>query len=108
MLQIEPHHYKIVIKILANYPYTFSAYGSRAKGTAHALSDLDLCSLKPIPRKVISNIQEDFRNSNLPYKVDIIDWNRCSADFQACIKDDLITLPCKENDPLTIELICKS
>jgi predicted nucleotidyltransferase len=92
MIQIEPRHYHIVSTILAQYPYTFCVYGSRAKGTASPFSDLDLCCLEPISRKTISTIKEEFYNSNLPYTVDIIDWNRCSPEFQACIKNDLIKI----------------
>lgn len=30
--------------------------------------------------------------SDLPYKVDIIDWNKCSESFKNTIKDDLIKI----------------
>jgi predicted nucleotidyltransferase len=92
MIQIEPRHYEIVKDVLSKYPYTFYAYGSRAKKTAHQFSDLDICSLEPIPRNIISSIEEDFYLSNLPYTVDIVDWTKCSPEFQASIKNDLIKL----------------
>lgn len=46
--------------------------GSRAKGTAGKLSDLDLCYQEEIPWNVLSHIREDFENSNLPFKVDLV------------------------------------
>jgi type I restriction enzyme S subunit len=104
MITIEPRHYKIVMDILTKYPYSFCAYGSRAKGTPGPFSDLDLCSMNPIPRQVISTIKEEFYNSKLPYTVDLIDWNRCSLEFQACIKNDLVQLPCELAPPTTLPI----
>ncbi len=96
MITIEPHHYKIVTDILSRYKgYDFYAFGSRTKGNPKKFSDLDICILQPAPLSVVGNLKEDFENSRLPYKVDIVLWQRCSAEFQSLIKDDLvkITLP---------------
>jgi len=40
----------------------------------------------------LKNIIKDFEESNLPYKVDIVDWNKCSDDFRALIKKDLVQI----------------
>lgn len=93
MLHIEERHYKIIAQILTPYKeYAFHAFGSRSRGDQKRFSDLDLCTLNPIPRMVIGDIKEAFENSNLPYKVDIIDWNRCSEEFRNLIKKDLVPL----------------
>ena len=68
MLQLEPRHYQIVKQILNKYPYQFYAYGSRAKGTAHKLSDLDICYLEDIPEAIAFQIEEEFKESDLPYR----------------------------------------
>jgi uncharacterized protein len=61
MLQLETRHQKIVREILGKYPYKFYAYGSRVKGTARQLSDLDLCYQEDIPDAVAFQIEEEFK-----------------------------------------------
>jgi len=70
MLQIENRHRKIILSILAKYPYTFYAYGSRAKGKAKQHSDLDLCYRGDIPWNILDHIQENLEESDLPFKVE--------------------------------------
>ena len=72
MLQLEPRHQKIVRQILTKYPYTFYAYGSRVKGTARVLSDLDICCQEDIPDSVVFEIEEEFKESDLPFMVELV------------------------------------
>lgn len=90
MIFLEEKHLKIVKEILLKYPYTFYVFGSRAKGNPRKLSDLDLCFFEDIPWNIRAHIDEDFEESDLPFKVDIVDWNLCSDDFKKMIKKDLI------------------
>jgi predicted nucleotidyltransferase len=92
MLFMEPKHLTIVQNILSKYPYSFYAFGSRARGNPKILSDLDLCFFDNISANVLAHIDEDFEESDLPYKVDIVDWNKCSDDFRAIIKKDLVRI----------------
>lgn len=89
-MQLEPKHWKIVTDILKKYPYTFYAFGSRVYGTATQLSDLDLCFFDEIQRNKYIHIEEDFERSNLPYKVDLVDWNKCDETFRKIISNDMI------------------
>lgn len=72
MIQIEKKHLEIVLQILHKYPYSFYAYGSRVKGTAHQFSDLDLCYQENIPISITRKIREEFQESNLPFRVEIV------------------------------------
>jgi uncharacterized protein len=72
MLQLEPRHYQIVKQIISKYPYHFYAYGSRVKGTARRLSDLDICYLENIPEAVAFQIEEEFKESDLPFIVELV------------------------------------
>jgi len=92
MLQIEARHLEIINSILSKYPYTFYAYGSRVKGKAKKYSDLDLCYREEIPWNVLSHIQEDLEESNLPFKVDLVFWELMGSEFQELIKDDLVPI----------------
>ena len=81
-IQIEEKHAKIIKDILSKYPYSFFAFGSRAKYTSDKFSDLDLCFFDQMPNNIKLNIEEEFEESDLPYKVDIIDYNNCPTYFQ--------------------------
>jgi len=80
----------IIKSILSKYPYTFYAFGSRVKNTHKKYSDLDLCYKENIPDSDIAYIREAFDESALPYKVDIVSWQRCEPEFQKHIEMDLV------------------
>ncbi len=92
MIYLEERHKKIVCDILKKYPYTFYIYGSRVKCTHRPTSDLDVCFMESIPFNIQAHIEEDFENSDLPFRVDLSDFNLMSKDFQNHIKKDLIVI----------------
>lgn len=97
LIDIHPDHLKIVLDVLHKHlPKNAQVwvYGSRAKGTARKYSDLDLaidCG-KPIPNILMIDLKDAFIESELPYKVDIIDWQTTSDDFKEIIDEDRIAL----------------
>jgi uncharacterized protein len=62
----------MVQAILNKYPYHFYAYGSRVKGTARRISDLDICYYDNISSSDITQLQEEFTESNLPFEVELV------------------------------------
>ena len=72
MLQLAEKHKKILQQILSKYPYKFYAYGSRVKGTARKLSDLDICYQENISDAVAFQIEEEFKESDLPFSVELV------------------------------------
>lgn len=59
--------------------------GSRARGTAKPFSDVDLLiedppALEPIVR---ARLRVAFEESNLPYKVDLLEWSSVSPPLRA-------------------------
>ena len=92
MIQIEARHLVIVKSILNQYPYEFYVYGSRAKQTARRFSDLDLLHKEDIPLATKALIREQFEESDLPFTVDLVDWNHCTAEFQQQIARDLVKI----------------
>ena len=60
-------------------------YGSRVTGSGHEASDLDLVLRNPQnlleENSVLSDLKEAFVESNLPIRVDIMDWARIPASF---------------------------
>ena len=94
-LDLTPAHAAIVRAILADHlpaDVKVSVFGSRAKGTARPLSDLDLAleARGPIPATVMIDLAEAFDESDLPWKVDLIDWTVTSARFRAMVAGDLV------------------
>ena len=71
-LQLEEKHLNIIHQILTKHPYSFYAYGSRVKGTARQFSDLDLCFQEEIPDAIAFQIEEEFKESDLPFIVELV------------------------------------
>jgi len=61
------------------------AYGSRVTGSGHEASDLDLVLRNPQnlldETSVLCDLKEAFIESNLPIRVDIMDWARIPVSF---------------------------
>lgn len=70
------------------------AFGSRARRTAKPFSDLDLAILgnHTLTLETLANIAEDFSESDLPFKVDIVDWATTSERFRKIIESEHIVL----------------
>lgn len=96
LLDIRPDYLQIVRDILQKHvpQYEVWAFGSRAKWTAKEYSDLDLCvvSDKPLSFSVLGAIGDDFSNSDLPWKVDIVDWATTSESFRKIIERDKVVI----------------
>lgn len=92
MIGIEYRHYKILLDIFKKYPFSFYAFGSRVKNTYQKFSDLDICYMDPIPLKVLGQIRNELEESNLPFRVDLIDYSAADENFQKLIKNDLVQL----------------
>ncbi len=98
MIAMNSSHLELVKKILHHHlPKGTSiwVFGSRARGQSKKYSDLDLAidmNGEPIPIKLLSAICFDLEESDLPYKVDIVDWNTIDKTFQECIREDMEVL----------------
>ncbi len=70
-------------------------FGSRARCTAKKTSDLDLAIDMggiPIPLSLRAILSEDFDESALPFKVDIVDWNTTESRFKQIIEKERVLL----------------
>lgn len=70
------------------------AFGSRVKGTARQTSDLDLCidNGAPLPLETVAHLRDAFAESNIPYRVDVLDWYAAGAEFQSLIAEKRVLL----------------
>lgn len=69
-------------------------FGSRVKGAAKPYSDLDLALIShtPISSRTMALMKEAFSESDLPFKVDLVDWNLISEEFRKLIEAEGIPL----------------
>ncbi len=91
-MNIEERHLRIVETILDKYPYAFYAFGSRVRGNNTQFSDLDICFFDNIPNSIRLQIEEEFEESDLPYKIDLVYWHNCDLDSQVLISKHMACL----------------
>ena len=73
---------------------TVWAFGSRTTGKAWKFSDLDLVVIgsEPIPNEIYDQLVEDFDESDLPIRVDLLDWNRIGDELKPSILEQHVVL----------------
>ena len=90
MIDLPPLYLEIIKRILKEYVpgCDVRVFGSRVNGTAKKHSDLDLAVVdkEKIPTRKMNALREAFEDSDLPIRVDVLDWHAVSADFRAIIE----------------------
>lgn len=95
-LQLSDNEWQQVNAILQRYLPNNEvwAFGSRVKGNAKPYSDLDLAIISdtPLPLALHAEIAEAFSDSDLPWKVDLVDWATTSERFRQVIAEQKLVL----------------
>jgi len=90
MIDADPEYVKIIKNILEEQVPEFEvrAFGSRVDGKAKRYSDLDLVLVgkQKISIRKLRQLEDAFQESDLPFRVDVIDWNRISDEFKNVIE----------------------
>lgn len=88
-IDLEPRDWVDVVRILHEQVPGIEvwAFGSRAKHTAKPYSDLDLALItqQPLSLERMAAITEAFATSDLPIRVDVVDWASTSDAFRQII-----------------------
>lgn len=73
---------------------TVWAFGSRVRGNAKKYSDLDLVLVasKPLALETLADLTAMFDESDLPFKVDLLDWATTSESFRKIIEAEKVVL----------------
>lgn len=91
-VDLRPDHWAIVDGLLRQHvpDRKVLVFGSRATWTAKDYSDLDLAILgeQPLSADATSALTEGFGESDLPFKVDLVDWARIDEFFRDIIRRD--------------------
>jgi predicted nucleotidyltransferase len=96
LIDLNPVDLETVKSILRQYipQQEVWAFGSRVRWTARERSDLDLAvhPSEPLAPGLLADLKEAFELSDLPMKVDIVDWSRITPAFQEIIRADYIPI----------------
>lgn len=96
MIDVQPSELAIIVTILTREApdCVAFAFGSRVTGTAKPWSDLDILLKGPqaLPLVRFGEILEAFQESELPFRVDLVDWYRAGSGFRTIIESQLVVL----------------
>ncbi len=96
MIDLKPKHLETVRDLLASHvpECEVRAFGSRVNGMAKSYSDLDLVVIGTanLDRNRLELLREAFMDSELPFRVDVLDWNVIPESFKRIIsrRDEVI------------------
>ena len=99
MIDLPPAHLNTLRSILARHvpECEVRVFGSRANGTAKPYSDIDLALVGParLGGEQLRLLKEELEESDLPMRVDVLDWAGISSSFQQVIarKYEIIQAP---------------
>jgi uncharacterized protein len=96
-LDLPADHKQLVLNILrANLPPSTKGwvFGSRVTGRARRYSDLDLAidAGRQLTLDEMARLSEAFSDSDLPYKVDFIDWRDIDDRWRRTIAAERVAL----------------
>ena len=97
-LDMRPQHLALLRELLQQHlpQVEIWAYGSRVNGDGHEASDLDLVVRQPADLKQetpqLWETKEALMESNLPIRVDIVDWARIPASFHSEIEQAYVVV----------------
>ena len=118
MIDLSPNHLATVERILTEQvpECEVRVFGSRATWTSKDYSDLDLAVVGegPLDWKILGRLREAFEESDLPIRVDVLDWHSISESFRRAIEQGYVVVqdgarPTSENGwrEVTIEDIAE-
>lgn len=95
-IEIAPRDWADVQRILREHAPGMEvwAFGSRAKRTAKPYSDLDLALIaqQALTLEQLATITDAFDTSDLPIRVDVVDWAATSDAFRKIIERDRVVV----------------
>ncbi len=91
MIDLAPEHRAAVERILKKIvpDCDVFAFGSRVTGTAKKYSDLDIAIVGStrLPPVIVMRLKEAFEESELPVRVDVLDWHALPESFRKIISE---------------------
>ena len=95
-IDISPAELETVRQILREHATELEvrAFGSRVSWAARATSDLDLALMtdEPLGIAQAADLKASFTKSDLPFRVDVVDWASTSDSFRKVIEKEYVVL----------------
>lgn len=92
MIKIETKYLDEIKRILHTHvpELEVRAYGSRVDGSGKKYSDLDMALVgdSPLDWRRIAALQNAFSESDLPFMVDLVDWQSLKPEFRQLIEQN--------------------
>ncbi len=96
MIDLPAQHLTLVRTVLESLAPGVSAFafGSRVEGRAKKHSDLDLAlhADGPLDWRLLARLREAFEESDLPIRVEVLDWAACSVQFKNTVGPKAVPL----------------
>lgn len=90
MIDLEDRYLQLLREILGQHlpGWEVRLFGSRVRGTARRFSDIDLVVVgtSAVPEQTLTALRDAFADSDLPYKVDVLDWQSITPEFRQVIE----------------------
>jgi uncharacterized protein len=100
MINASLTHLATIREILQRYAFDCEVrvFGSRIHHNAKHYSDLDLALVGSRKRTLdeMGRLREAFENSDLPYRVDVLDWHAISPEFRQIIEQGYEVIQTRE------------
>ena len=85
-----------MLSVLARYipEREVRAFGSRVNGAPKRFSDLDLVIMgeERLPSEILAYIRDAFEESDLPFKVDLLEWLTTGDSFRHVIERGFVVM----------------
>ena len=96
MIDLGESHLATIRRIMREYApdCEVCAFGSRVTGGARPYSDLDLAIIGGAPLGIerLGLLKEALEESDLPIRVDVIDWHETSDSFRKIVERECVVL----------------
>jgi len=103
MIDLQPQHLEMIKKILADFvpEAEVRVFGSRITGKAKPFSDLDLAIFgdEKLDWKTIADMKVAFEESDLPFRVDVLDWHTIDDNFRKIIAEKFEVIKVNPHQP---------
>jgi predicted nucleotidyltransferase len=90
MIDLQPDHRALILRILKQHvpDAEVRVFGSRVTGGAAKYSDIDIAIVdrEKLSLAAQAALTSAFEESELPFRVDIVDWHGISGAFQSVIE----------------------
>lgn len=92
MINVSQDHLEVIKKILKKHipDCEVRVFGSRINKKTKPYSDLDIAVMgsKKLSRRILYSLKDAFAESDIPFRVDVLDWHAISKEFKHVVDKD--------------------